>query len=76
MRISGAPPDIPAEFEAHHHVSIPPCRRARPILRLANGGPTTTAEISELNFLLGEEFARAAIARLQEVAHAAAVKFR
>ncbi len=31
-------------------------------MRLANGAPTTTAEISQLNFLLGEEFARAAIA--------------
>jgi anhydro-N-acetylmuramic acid kinase len=31
------------------------------ILRLANGGATTTAEISQLNFLLGEEFAAAAI---------------
>ena len=32
------------------------------ILRLANGAATTTAEISQLNFLLGDEFARAAIA--------------
>ena len=34
------------------------------ILRLANGGPTTTAEVSRLDFVLGEEFARAAIATL------------
>jgi anhydro-N-acetylmuramic acid kinase len=61
VRISGAPPAIAAKFEGHHHVRFPaPVREA--ILRLANGAPTTTAEISQLNFLLGEEFARAAIA--------------
>ncbi len=60
-RISGAPPAIAAKFEGHHHVRFPaPVREA--ILRLANGAPTTTAEISQLNFLVGEEFARAAIA--------------
>jgi anhydro-N-acetylmuramic acid kinase len=32
---------------------------------LANGGTTTTAEISRLDFVLGEEFARAAIAASQ-----------
>jgi anhydro-N-acetylmuramic acid kinase len=35
-------------------------------LRLANGDSTTTAEISQLNFLLGEEFARAAIAACKQ----------
>jgi anhydro-N-acetylmuramic acid kinase len=61
VRISGAPPAIAAKFEGHHHVRFPaPVREA--ILRLANGATTTTAEISQLNFLLGEEFARAAIA--------------
>ena len=60
-RISGAPPDISARFERHHHARFPaPVRSA--ILRLANGASTSTAEISQLNFLLGEEFARAAIA--------------
>jgi anhydro-N-acetylmuramic acid kinase len=60
-RISGAPPAIAAKFEGHHHVRFPaPVREA--ILRLANGATTTTAEISQLNFLVGEEFARAAIA--------------
>jgi anhydro-N-acetylmuramic acid kinase len=61
VRISGAPPDISAEFEAHHHVSFRPSVRET-VLRLANGGPTTTAEISELDFILGEELARAALA--------------
>ena len=60
-RISGAPPAITAKFEGHYHVRFPARVRAA-ILRLANGSTTTTAEISQLNFLLGEEFARAAIA--------------
>jgi anhydro-N-acetylmuramic acid kinase len=60
-RISGAPPAISAKFEGHRHVRFPAKVRDA-ILRLANGAPTTTAEISQLNFLLGEEFARAAIA--------------
>jgi anhydro-N-acetylmuramic acid kinase len=59
-RISGVPPKLSVKLEGHHHVGFPaPARKA--ILRLANGGPTTAAEISQLNFLLGEEFARAAI---------------
>jgi anhydro-N-acetylmuramic acid kinase len=41
-------------------VPFPPAIRAV-ILRLANGGTTTTAEVSQLNFLLGELFARAAL---------------
>ncbi len=60
-RISGAPPAIAAKFEGHHHVRFPAAVRDA-ILRLANGAPTTTAEMSQLNFLVGEEFARAAIA--------------
>ena len=61
VRISGAPPAIAAKFEGHHHVRFPPPVREA-ILRLANGATTSTAEISQLNFLVGEEFARAAIA--------------
>lgn len=61
VRISGAPPAITAKFERHHHVRFPAVVRDA-VLRLANGAPTTTEEISQLNFLLGEEFARAAIA--------------
>jgi anhydro-N-acetylmuramic acid kinase len=59
-RISGAPPSIAAKLEGHHHIAFP-SRVRQAILRLANGGATTTAEISQLNFLLGEEFAGAAI---------------
>jgi anhydro-N-acetylmuramic acid kinase len=61
VRISGAPPWLSAKFEAHHHVRFP-ARVRETILRLANGAPTTTAEISQLNFLIGEEFGAAAIA--------------
>jgi len=61
VRIKGAPPAISAKLEGHHHVPFPAHVR-KAILTLANGAPTTTAEISQLNFLLGEEFAAAAIA--------------
>jgi anhydro-N-acetylmuramic acid kinase len=60
-RISGAPPSLSAKFEAHCQARFP-SRVREAILRLANGGPTTTAEISQLNVLLGEEFGAAAIA--------------
>ncbi|HXQ26216.1 MAG TPA: anhydro-N-acetylmuramic acid kinase [Candidatus Acidoferrales bacterium] len=61
VRISGAPPALVAKLEGHHHVPFPAYMREG-ILRLANGAATSTAEISELNFLLGAELARAAIA--------------
>ena len=61
VRISGAPPAISAKLEAHHHVGYPAASRDA-VLRLANGAATTSNEISQLNFLVGEEFARAAIA--------------
>jgi anhydro-N-acetylmuramic acid kinase len=65
VRIDGAPPALTAKLEAHHHANFP--RRVREaILRIANGGQTTSAELSRLNFLLGEEFARAAIAACKE----------
>jgi anhydro-N-acetylmuramic acid kinase len=59
--ISGAPPDLTAKLEGHFHGPFPRLVREA-ILRLANGAATTTAEISQLNFLLGEEFADAAVA--------------
>ena len=58
--ISGAAPSIFAKFLAHHHAAFRAPLRAA-ILKIANGA-TTTAEISQLNFLLGEEFAVAAVA--------------
>lgn len=60
VRINGAPPSLVAKFEAHHHSKFPAQVRDA-ILRIANGSPTTTEEISQLNFLLGAEFARAAV---------------
>jgi len=64
-RISGTPPSISARLERHHHVEFP-ARLREDILRLANGAPTTTGEISRLNFVLGEEFARAALAACRQ----------
>jgi anhydro-N-acetylmuramic acid kinase len=61
VRIEGAPPLLTTKFEAHHHAAFPAAVR-KAILRLADGGATSAAEVSQLNFLLGEEFARAAIA--------------
>ncbi|MFZ0883375.1 MAG: anhydro-N-acetylmuramic acid kinase [Candidatus Acidiferrales bacterium] len=60
VRISGAPPSISAKLQGHYHARFP-ARVRQAILRLADGGATSTAEISQLNFLLGEEFARAAV---------------
>jgi anhydro-N-acetylmuramic acid kinase len=58
--ISGSVPRLSVKLEGHHHATFPaPVRKT--ILRLANGSSTSAAEISQLNFLLGEEFARAAI---------------
>jgi anhydro-N-acetylmuramic acid kinase len=61
VSISGAPPALSAQLQAHHHGRFPAYVREA-ILRLANGAEATTAEISELNFLVGEEFARVAVA--------------
>lgn len=59
--ISGAPPEISAKLAGHHHISFPAHVRKK-VLRLSNNAVTTTAEISELNFVLGEWFAEAAMA--------------
>ena len=61
VRISGAPPAVSARLEAHHHISFPE-RLRKTILGVANGASITTADASELNFVLGEQFAGAAIA--------------
>ena len=62
VRISGAPPAIAREIRRTSSRSRSLLACASAILRLANGGADHHAEISQLNFLLGEEFARAAIA--------------
>jgi len=60
-RISGKPPRLTAKLENFLDVPFPAEVHAA-ILRIANGAPTTTSEISQLNFLLGELFAAAALA--------------
>ena len=58
--ISGAPPHLHARLD--NFITIPyPARARAEILRLANGGATSAAEISQLNFFLGELFADAAL---------------
>ncbi len=59
-RISGSPPRLKATLENFLAVPFPAEVRAA-ILRVAEGVPTTTGEISQLNFLLGELFADAAL---------------
>ncbi len=60
VRMSGRPPSLSTRLEKSCCISLP--RRVREaILRVAGGAPATTAEISRLNFLLGEMFARAAM---------------
>lgn len=59
-RISGAPPNLRAKIE--QATSIPFPRDVREtILRIANGAPSSSAEISELNFVLGNLFGDAVI---------------
>jgi len=65
VEISGAPPAITAKLAGHFHQAFPAYLRER-ILRLANGAATTTADVSELNFLVGEELARAALGALRK----------
>ncbi len=58
--VSGAPPNLSARLEAHHHVAFPAYLRHR-ILHVAGGEAATAADLSELNFLLGEQYARVAL---------------
>lgn len=60
VRISGAPPKLRTKLLAFHCQRLDPRVRAA-ILNLANVGQSSTAEISNLNFLLGELFAQAAL---------------
>jgi anhydro-N-acetylmuramic acid kinase len=60
VRISGAAPRLAAKLENFVTLPFPAAVRAA-VLRLANGEATTAAYISQLNFLLGELFARAAL---------------
>ena len=60
VEISG-PSDHPrVHLQAFASVPYPTLLRQR-LLRVASGGPTTTAEISDLNFSVGQTFAQAAL---------------
>ncbi len=60
-RISGAPPNLRAQLLKHTSLPLPAAVRAE-ILRVAEGGPITAGQLSQLNFRLGEVFADAALA--------------
>lgn len=61
VKISGQPPKITADLEGFHAVAYPEAIREA-VLRVSNGAATTAGEISQLNFAIGEEFARAVLA--------------
>ncbi len=61
VEISGAPPDIRAALTHFHSVPHSDAVREE-ILRVASGKAMPPAEISQLNFLLGDHFGRAALA--------------
>ena len=66
VRISGAPPKLKSKLLGHSSLPIPrPIRAA--ILRIAEGNPLPAAEISQLNFRLGQLFADAAIATCKKL---------
>jgi anhydro-N-acetylmuramic acid kinase len=58
VNISGAPPRIAAKLLNFTSLPFPAKIRAQ-VLRVAEGEPVCSREISQLNFLLGELFARA-----------------
>src|SRR5262245_39993594 len=60
LRIAGAPPRLQSKLLAFHCERLDPRVRAA-ILRASNVGAITTADISNLNFLIGELFAQAAL---------------
>ena len=66
IRISGAPPRLNSKLLGHHSLPIPEPIRAA-ILRIAEGTPIPAAEISQLNFRLGQLFAEAAIATCKKL---------
>jgi anhydro-N-acetylmuramic acid kinase len=59
-RISGAPPNLQAKLLGHTSAKFPAALR-KEILRVAEQGPITAGELSQLNFRLGKVFADAAL---------------
>ena len=66
VRISGAPPKLKSKLIGHASFPIPKPIRAK-ILQIAEGTPIPAAEISQLNFRLGQLFADAAIAACKKL---------
>jgi anhydro-N-acetylmuramic acid kinase len=66
VRISGAPPKLKSKLLGHASLPIPKPIRQK-ILQIAEGTPIPTSEISQLNFLLGQLFAEAAIATCKKL---------
>src|ERR1700757_4690327 len=66
VRISGAPPNLKSKLLGHASLPIPKPIRSK-ILQIAEGTPTPAAEISQLNFRLGQLFADAAIATCKKL---------
>lgn len=64
VRISGQPPKLSARLENFLTVPYPAGVRSA-ILRLASGVAAAAGELSQMNFLLGELFAQAALAALK-----------
>jgi len=60
VRLAGVSPSLRLRLEGFHRAEFPAPVRAA-ILRISNGGATSSAEISQLNFLLGELFAQTAL---------------
>ncbi len=58
--ISGAPPRLNAKLLNHTSINFPPQLR-KEILRVAEQQPISAANLSQLNFRLGEAFAEAAL---------------
>jgi anhydro-N-acetylmuramic acid kinase len=65
-RISGRPPQLKAKLVGFHFVPYSPQVRAA-ILRVANVESTTTGEISQLDFRIGQLFATAALAACRKL---------
>ncbi|MCL6481089.1 MAG: anhydro-N-acetylmuramic acid kinase [Firmicutes bacterium] len=64
VQIAGRPPRLRTRLE--QFLTVPyPAEVRNAVLRLASGNATTTAEVSQLNFLLGELFAQAALRALR-----------
>jgi anhydro-N-acetylmuramic acid kinase len=64
-RISGAPPNLSARLLGHTSSRFPPALR-KEILRVAEQGPISAGELSQLNFRLGELFAGAALSACKQ----------